>query len=95
MPKRIGGQNLEGRYFIISVPDDWTENDPLPAPSPDDRWFDRMSDFRASLDCPWIRVPLRHSPWKDGARPARPLPANNPAPARSAPPFKPRTAAGE
>ena len=80
MARRIGGQNLEGRFFIVTVPDDWTENDPLPAPSPEDRWFDRMSDFKAALDCPWIRRPLRHTVCQDSRRdrddnsPQRPRP---------------------
>jgi hypothetical protein len=77
--KHIGGQNLEGRFFIISVPDDWTESDPLPPPSPEDRWFDRMTDFKAALDCPWIRLPLRHMPWSE-----RRAPASSPGP-RQAP----------
>jgi len=96
MPKHIGGQNLEGRYFIISVPDDWTENDPLPPPSPEDQWFDRMSEFKAALDCPWIRVPRRHSPWNDGVRVAKP--SSTPAPLQSTSAYKPRRvdrAAGE
>ena len=67
-PRRIGGQNLEGRFFIITIPAGWTENDPLPAPSPDDSWFDRLTEFKAALDCPWIRRPLRHTPWADGTR---------------------------
>jgi hypothetical protein len=64
-PRRIGGQNLEGRYFIITVPENWTENEPLPAPRPYDAWFDRLTDFKAALDCPWIRRPLRHHVWSE------------------------------
>ena len=63
--RRIGGQNLEGRFFIITVPEGWTENDPLPAPSSRDMWFDRLTDFKAALDCPWIHRPLRYKPWVD------------------------------
>jgi hypothetical protein len=80
--KHIGGQNLEGRFFIVSVPDDWTENDSLPPPSPEDRWFDRMTDFKAALDCPWIRLPRRHMQWTErgpGAPPASPRPRVAPA----------------
>jgi hypothetical protein len=73
MSRRIGGQNFEGRYFIITVPDGWTENDPLPPPTPEDRWFDRLTDFKAELDCPWIRRPLRHVEYRE-PRAARPSP---------------------
>jgi len=73
--RRIGGQNLEGRFFIIAVPANWTENDPLPQPSADDLWFDRLTDFKAALDCPWIRRPMRFRQWTglavDRSRPAR------------------------
>ncbi len=68
--RRIGGQNLEGRFFIIAVPDEWTETDPLPLPAPDDMWFDRLTDFKAALDCPWIRRPLRHNPYVDAGKSA-------------------------
>jgi hypothetical protein len=68
-PRRIGGQNLEGRYFIITVPEGWTENDPMPAPSPNDAWFDRLTDFKEALDCPWIRRPLRYKAWSEVKRP--------------------------
>jgi len=64
MGRRIGGQNLEGRFFIITVPDDWTENDPLPEPRPEDQWFDRLTDFKSALDCPWIHRPLRFRAWR-------------------------------
>jgi hypothetical protein len=64
-PRHIGGQNLEGRFFIISVPAGWTQNDPFPEPGPDDRWFDRVTDFKAALDCPWIRRPVRFAQWRD------------------------------
>lgn len=72
LAKRIGGQNLEGKYFIISVPDGWTEKDPYPEPSPADQWFDRLSDFKAALDCPWLHVPVRFAQWKP------PVPARTP-----------------
>lgn len=64
MARQIGGQNLEGRYFIIAVPEHWVDGDPLPEPCADDRWFDRLDDFKAALDGPWIRRPMRHQLWK-------------------------------
>lgn len=65
MAHRIGGQNLEGKYFITTVPDGWTQNDSFPEPSADDLWFDRLTDFKAALDCPWIRRPVRFVQWRD------------------------------
>jgi len=64
MPRMVGGQNLEGRYFIVRVPDDWKENEQLPPPSPDDRWFERLTDFKSALDGPWIRKPVRRQPYR-------------------------------
>ena len=86
MGRRIGGQNFEGRYFIITVPDNWTENDPLPSPGPEDRWFERLSDFKAALDCPWIRTPLRHQEWREPARAEIPnlRPSSGPRPTGAA-----------
>src|SRR5690242_18906103 len=72
MSRRIGGQNLEGQYFIVAVPDSWTQGDPLPPPSPDDRWFDRISDFKMALDCPWVRGPMRYARWKPPAEARQP-----------------------
>jgi hypothetical protein len=63
MSQRIGGQNFEGRFFIIAVPDNWVEGQALPEPSPEDRWFDTLDAFKAALDCPWIRRPVRFQPW--------------------------------
>ena len=68
MTRPIGGFSLEGRYFIVQVPEGWTEMDPLPEASPDDLWFDRVSDFKAALHGPWIRRPVRRSVWKKTRR---------------------------
>lgn len=64
MTREVGGFTVEGRYFIVKVPDWWKEMDPLPPPSPYDRWFDRVSHFKAELNGPWIRRPVWRSPWK-------------------------------
>ncbi len=89
MPRRIGAQSFEGQYFIVTVPDGWTEGDPLPPPAQDDRWFDRLTDFKAALDCPWVRRPMRHAKWTapaervgatpKGAGPVAPSAPTNPA----------------
>jgi len=63
MSRTIGCQSLEGRYVIVEVPETWRETDPLPDPAPSDRWFDRLSDFKAALDGPWIRKPVRRRPY--------------------------------
>jgi hypothetical protein len=63
MTREVGGYTVEGRYFIVKVPDWWKEMDPLPPPSPDDRWFDRVSHFKAELTGPWIRWPVWRRPW--------------------------------
>jgi hypothetical protein len=65
MTRHIGGFSLEGRYFIVQVPEGWKETDSLPDPSPEDLWFDRVSEFKAALHGPWIRKPVRRSAWKE------------------------------
>ena len=65
MTRHIGGFSLEGRYFIVHVPEGWKETDSLPDPSPEDLWFDRVSEFKAALHGPWIRKPVRRSAWKE------------------------------
>jgi hypothetical protein len=65
MSRQIGGFSVEGRYFIVNVPDGWTETQPLPPPSPDDLWFDRVSDFKNALRGPWIRKPVKRMTWSD------------------------------
>ena len=67
MTRQIGGFSLEGRHFIVDVPEGWKEMDPLPDVSADDRWFDHISDFKAALRGPWIRKPVRRSPWQASA----------------------------
>ena len=62
MPRQVGGQNFEGRYFIVVVPETWKDADPLPDPSPDDRWFDKQSDFEEALNGPWSRNRVRRQP---------------------------------
>jgi hypothetical protein len=63
MTRPIGGFSLEGRFFIVQVPEEWNEMDPLPAVSPDDQWFDDVSEFKRALHGPWIRMPVRRTPW--------------------------------
>lgn len=77
MARQIGGFSVEGRYFIVQVPDEWKETDPLPAPSPDDLWFDRASDFKAALNGPWIRKPVWRSAWKETAASGSSAPNDN------------------
>jgi hypothetical protein len=67
MKRQIGGFTVEGRYFIVQVPDGWNEMEPLPDPSPSDLWFDNVSRFKAALRGPWIRRPVWRSP-TPGAR---------------------------
>jgi len=62
MPQRIGGQNFEGRFFIVTVPDTWTPADPLPDPGPNDLWFDKQSEFEEALNGPWKRNRTRRQP---------------------------------
>jgi hypothetical protein len=61
--KYVGGMNYEGSYFIVQVPETWTNGDPLPPPSPDDRWFDKLQDFTATLRAPWSRKPVHRRAW--------------------------------
>jgi hypothetical protein len=68
MRRSIGGFSLEGRYFIVQVPEEWNEMDPLPPVGPGDQWFDNVSAFKAALCGPWIRKPVRRSMWT-GERP--------------------------
>jgi hypothetical protein len=65
MTRQIGGVTVEGRYFIVHVPEGWMETQPLPAPSRDDLWFDRITEFKSALNGPWIRQPVRRSMWRD------------------------------
>jgi hypothetical protein len=62
MPRQVGGQNFEGRFFIVLVPDTWKETDPLPEPSAADRWFDKQSEFEEVLNAPWVRSRIRRQP---------------------------------
>jgi len=71
MTRHIGGTTLEGRYFIVQVPDGWKETDPLPAPTAADLWFERLTDFKAALKGPWIHKPVRRQPWQDSPGPSR------------------------
>jgi hypothetical protein len=64
MAKRVGGLNYEGRYFIVRVADDWKMSDPLPPPSQDDLWFDRLPDFVAALGGPWNHQRINRQPWR-------------------------------
>jgi len=92
MPRTIGCQSLEGRYFIVEVPDGWKETDPLPEPAATDRWFDRLTDFKAALKGPWIRKPVRRAPYRPAAPPAAPPSAPQPTQAArsvSAKPLRP------
>jgi hypothetical protein len=73
MRRSIGGFSLEGRYFIVQVPEEWNEMDPLPAASPGDQWFDNISAFKAALSGPWIRRPVRRRMWT-GERPETTVP---------------------
>jgi hypothetical protein len=68
MAKQIGGFTVEGRYFIVQVPDEWQETHPLPAPSPDDLWFDRVTDFKEALNGPWIRKPVKRAEWSESQK---------------------------
>ncbi len=72
MPDHIGGYSVEGRYFIVNVPEGWKETDPLPPVRPDDRWFDHVSAFKAALKGPWIRKPVWRSAWT--GEPVAPVP---------------------
>ena len=58
----MGGQNFEGRYFIVTVPDTWKDTDPLPDPGTDDLWFDKQSEFEHALNGPWVRSRVRRQP---------------------------------
>jgi len=62
MSRRVGGQNFEGRFFIVLVPDTWKETDPLPDPGPEDQWFDKQSEFEQALNGPWARNRTRRQP---------------------------------
>jgi hypothetical protein len=75
MARQIGGFSVEARYFILEVPDGWKETDPLPAPSPDDRWYDSVTEFKAALRGPWIRRPVRRRVWKKARRAVKPAAA--------------------
>ena len=68
MQKLIGFVTHEGRYVIIEVGDLWQEGDPLPPPSPDDRWFDTFLAFLAALNGPYHRTPIERQPY--GVAPA-------------------------
>lgn len=65
MRRHIGGFTVEGRYFIVHVPEGWMETHPLPPPSADDLWFDHASAFKAALRGPWIRKPVWRSAWTE------------------------------
>ena len=65
MTRHIGGFTVEGRYFIVEVPDGWTETQPLPEAGPRDLWFDRVTDFKKALNGPWIRKPVWRVAWTD------------------------------
>jgi len=65
MSKQIGRVTYEHRYVIITVPDDWSEADPLPPPSPEDRWFDSRTAFAAAVQGPWTHKPINRRPWND------------------------------
>jgi hypothetical protein len=68
MSKRVGGITYEGRYFITSVPDEWTAGQPLPDPAPDDLWFDRLADFVAAMAGPWSHERVNRQPWTGAAK---------------------------
>jgi hypothetical protein len=74
--KRIGRVTSEQRYVIIEVQADWKVADPLPGPSPEDQWFDRLADFEAALKGPWDRNPINRR--ASGAEPI----ASPPPPAK-------------
>jgi hypothetical protein len=56
------------------VPDDWTIKDPLPAASPDDRWFDSVREFVAALAAPYDHSPINRRPWNASPPGTVPLP---------------------
>ena len=60
---KVGGVSYEGQFFIVEVSNDWREPDPLPAPTPEDQWFDNQADFAAALRMPWSRKPVNRRPW--------------------------------
>jgi hypothetical protein len=86
MRHSIGGFSLEGRYFIVQVPEEWNEMDPLPPAGPGDQWFDEVSAFKAALCAPWIRKPIRRSMWT-GERPVTTAPPIDPSPATAEQPL--------
>jgi hypothetical protein len=86
MARQIGGFSLEGRYFIVQVPDEWKEMDPLPDPSPADLWFDHVTEFKAALRGPWIRRPVRRIMWGKRTRATKPATSLR-RPSRSSPPM--------
>jgi hypothetical protein len=62
MSKRIGRVTYERQYVILQVPDEWKTTDPLPEPSPDDQWFDSLSEFEATLNGPYDRRAINRRP---------------------------------
>jgi hypothetical protein len=91
MARQMGGFSLEGRYFIVEVPDEWKEMEPLPKPGPTDLWFDHVTEFKAALRGPWIRWPVRRSVWSKRTRATKPASSLR-CPSRSSPPVLAETA---
>jgi hypothetical protein len=60
--KRIGRMTYEQRFVIVHAPAEWRVSDPLPAPSPEDLWFDQRADFEAALRGPWDHRPINRHP---------------------------------
>lgn len=86
MARKVGGTTYERQYFIVQVPDDWQRSDPLPAPSPDDLWFDKRLDFEEALQAPWDRKPVNRRPWNAETPSPPPLkPVSSQVPRRRSP----------
>jgi hypothetical protein len=69
--KRVGHVTYEQRFVIIQVPAAGRVSDPLPKPSPEDVWFDKLATFEAALGGPWDHRPINRQPLGEEP-PARP-----------------------
>jgi len=66
MPRRTAHVTTDGRYVIIAVHDGWEPGDPLPASSPDDRWFNSYLELMAAWRAPYDREPIDRRPVEHG-----------------------------
>jgi hypothetical protein len=82
MAKQIGRVTYEGRFVIVTVPDDWTPEQPLPEPGPTDLWFTHRAEFVAVLGgAAYDRNPINRQPWsQQPLKPAITQPLAEPEP---------------